>query len=1212
MLKTIMNHVKYKQRLVNINIKVVMEKSMYAFQQIVNNILINSLLPTDKCALQLAGFDNYDLRFPNDRKLQDDDNNSNDLFSKFGRMLFAAPKSEISKSKKGINKSRNGVNLEPKHKNILRHTLNLPKTKLPMKANAAKREPYMVNRTTTNLYKWQQQVNKNNKDNYVLHDGPPYANGSLHMGHLLNKTLKDIGNRFQLLNGKRVDYIPGWDCHGLPIELKALQALNQDETEELTPEKIRKLAQKVALEAIEGQRGDFERWGVMADWQNVKDNNYITMDKEYEFAQLEILKTMILNGIVYRGLKPVYWSPSSQTALAEAELEYKDHLSQSVYVKFQFKSFGNGNLNDLFVRHNINSQENVYALIWTTTPWTIPSNMALCVHPNVEYSVVRVVNGHGNSNDSYLLIVASDLLNHVDDLRSSPMQNATEDGGCNKHCIERLKSGDFNILFKVHGKDFNDGAACYHPMNKSRTSPFLLGQHVTTDIGTGIVHTAPGHGHDDYLVWKQKQKDQDDVQNIVCPVDDHGKYTEEINTLITCDVDVFNLAGLSVLTDGNLAVIEYLKDKHVLYHQSDYVHRYPHDWRTKGPVITRATKQWFANVGKLHSAASKALHSVKMVPPVSSNRLENMVTGRKEWCISRQRHWGVPIPVFYDTRDSTVLATEESLSHIGNLVRKHGTDCWWTMSIEELLPPSIVNSNSNASTHYIKCTDTLDVWFDSGSSWASVLAQKGLKVPADLYLEGSDQHRGWFQSSLLTSLAVGNYFAPYKNLVTHGFVLDENERKMSKSLGNILEPSMVINGGRSKPKEIVQVDNLTNDKGGGDKKKKQKKIKVKAVNWPAYGVDVLRMWVASTDFTHDVVIGPTNIKKVSEALRKIRNTARFILGNLDSRSIQQNHTHEEINSINVNELSSLDSLMIYRLETFINETSVAYENFNYRKVFDLIQQMISNDLSAFYMDISKDRLYCDHHTNTKRQHCQEVLRYTLNTLLSVVAPIAPFTCEDIYQYYVIDNQHESVGSKEYVDKNTGKGTGVYDVESVFQNIRWPISLKTSTPDWEKRKVEILAGWEVIRLTRDATKRLIESVRKENVVELGDDLEAKVSITIRSSLSEKSKVSNAFSLFNDDLEDIFGTSQITVVVENTNEHKDPTVNSGYFEILNVSDDISITVAVDKADGEKCSRCWKYSVNTNHVDVKNILANKVEDYGDEDCVVPLCPRCKSIVC
>ena len=1102
-----------------------------------------------------------------------------------------------------------------KSKNILRHTLNLPKTNLPMKANAAKREPYMVDRTTTNLYKWQQEMKRDYENDYVLHDGPPYANGSLHMGHLLNKTLKDIGNRYQLLNGKRIDYIPGWDCHGLPIELKALQNLSQDEREKLSPGEIRELAREVAIEAIEGQRNDFKRWGVMADWRDVQDNNYTTMNKEYEFAQLEILQEMILNGIVYRGLKPVYWSPSSQTALAEAELEYKDHLSQSVYVKFKFKDFGNGNLNDLFVKHiSNNNNEDVYALIWTTTPWTIPANMGLCVHPNVEYSIVRILTNDDNSEGSYLIIVATELLDQIDNL----MAETTS--------IERLGNGDYNILFKVNGDDFNNGAACYHPMNKSRISPFLLGQHVTTDAGTGIVHTAPGHGHDDYIVWKQKEEEEDNdissnnSNDIACPVDDYGKYTEDINKLIDCSgTNAVNFIGMSVLSDGNDAVIDCLKDTNMLYHKSNYIHRYPHDWRTKGPVITRATKQWFANVGKLHNDATRALQDVKMIPPVSSTRLENMVTGRKEWCISRQRHWGVPIPVFYNVHDGTVLATEESLSHVGNLIREHGTDCWWTMSMEDLLPPTIVNSNK--SNDYIKCTDTLDVWFDSGSSWASVLKQKGLKVPADLYLEGSDQHRGWFQSSLLTSLAVGNGFAPYKNLLTHGFVLDEHERKMSKSLGNILEPSMVINGGRTKPREIIEEPTVVADAAAegndGDnakkkKKKKQKRIKVKAVNWPAYGVDVLRMWVASTDFTHDVVIGPTNVKKVSEALRKIRNTARFILGNLDSsKENAVDFSNENKINVDVDSLSPLDSLMIYRLETFIQETAIAYENFNYRKVFDLVQQMISNDLSAFYMDVSKDRLYCDDKNDLKRKQCQDVLVYTLKALLAVVAPIAPFTCEDIYQYYIIDNNKNEKSDNqkmEYVDKDTGKGTGVYDVNSVFQNLQWPSLSNTSSSD---RKSNILNGWKIISATRDATKRQIENIRKEDIIELGDDLEAKVHISIISSKNEN-VASNAFLLFNNDLEDIFGTSQVTVEYKNIANMSDAAESNStaYSEVVNISNEVNIVVVVDQADGDKCLRCWKYSPSVEEVDLEQVIIS--DDSDDNDSMVPLCPRCKEIVC
>ena len=996
----------------------------------------------------------------------------------------------------------------------IKKSLNLPQTDFPMRASASLREQHLVARSTHQLYRWQKARNtikptttSNQDDNlFILHDGPPYANGQLHIGHLLNKVLKDFMNRFALLQGRTVDYRPGWDCHGLPIELKALQTLpmapNGDKP---NPMEIRKHAKECALEAITSQRDDFWRWGVMADWewdgQQNEDSTsttttttttptrestqgpleaaengsiYVTMAPKYEAAQLSVFRDMLLSGLVHRGLKPVHWSPSSKTALAEAELEYSDdHISESVYVTFPFSTLPK----DTTVHDKIQqlvSNNALDVLIWTTTPWTLPANMALAVHPDVEYTVLE-------SNTNQYILVASDL---VEELQATLNSKANDENDSSSLDSSSLTLWTKTTLTCLGHELIGSNVTPPFGSEINTVVPIIPGDHVTTESGTGIVHTAPGHGQDDYIAWSNWHTHalahaSTKTAPLLCPVDDEGRYTTDIGILTNGTLN--GLEGKSVVEipknhknknknekenkeelSVNVDIVERLNDRNLLLHHEAHSHRYPYDWRTKQPTIVRATTQWFVDLTHLKDAARESLLDVEMTPPVSRNRLESMVEGRDNWCISRQRTWGVPIPVFYKLNaegKEDILATTESLNHIISVVEKYGTDSWFELPIEKLLPPSMSMDEKKSKTWY-KGTDTLDVWFDSGCSWsARTNAMQEDTVfgnqidrhrPADVYLEGSDQHRGWFQSSLLTHAASqyaanmlkkngvveknaqnetnsmpSSYNAPYRKLVTHGFVLDEKGKKMSKSVGNVIDPSAIINGGISQSQiEIEEKEeqkeqeednnNNNNDENeeAGKKKKKKKKKKRKGPKphkWSPYGADVLRLWAASSDYTRDVVIGPTVIAKASEQLRKIRNTARFILGNVSDFNVQTDAI------IDINELSPIDRLFLHRTSIFLNDSKAHYSHFHFRKVIECLQQYVSNDLSSFYFEIVKDTLYTSGKTSKERRGVQTTLHHALGALLAVIGPIIPFTAEDIYQYQAIavqklgtDNQNNEV------------------------------------------------------------------------------------------------------------------------------------------------------------------------------------------------------------
>ncbi|KAG0299331.1 hypothetical protein BGZ98_010130 [Dissophora globulifera] len=718
-------------------------------------------------------------------------------------------------------------------------TLLLPKTEFPLRADAAVREHLFRQRCTTDLYAWQRD--NNSGDLFVLHDGPPYANGHLHLGHALNKLLKDFVNRQRVMRGFKVDYRPGWDCHGLPIELKALAELKISDRSSLSPTEIRTVAQATAQSTVDAQRNEFSAYGVMGDWSN----GYRTMDKDFETRQLNVFYEMMNKGLIYRANKPVYWSPSSKTALAESELEYKDdHKSRSAWVAF-----------------NVDQP-----------------------YPNVVY------------------LAATERMDEMKK-RLTP-----------KDALESSAEVTLELLGQIVGQDLV-GTRYQHPLT-AESLPFIAADYVTSDSGSGLVHTAPGHGMDDYKACFPLGIEA------FCPVNNVGDFTAEAGP---------ELEGLNVQSDGTAKVLEMLVARGSLIQEHVYVHKYPYDWRTKKPVILRATSQWFANVGSIKEDALKAIESVRIVPEGARRRLEGFVLSRSEWCISRQRSWGVPIPVLYDDESDEPLLTKTSVQHIIDIVREHGSDAWWSMTTDELLAPEYRNDGKTYRRGY----DTMDVWFDSGTSWTMIqekMPRPDLPFVADVYCEGSDQHRGWFQSSLLTSVALTGK-APY----------------------------VIINGGKN-----VQKD-------------------------PAYGTDVLRLWAASSEYTKDIAIGKTILSQVAESIRKFRTTARFILGNLNGFKESQAVAYED--------LSRLDRFMLAEVYQFSKSVSAGYDEYMFNKVYGQLQYFTSTTLSSFYLDVIKDTLYSESEDSPKRQAIQTVLFHVLTAFNKSIAPFAPHFAEEVYEHY---------------------------------------------------------------------------------------------------------------------------------------------------------------------------------------------------------------------
>ena len=961
-------------------------------------------------------------------------------------------------------------------------TLNLLQTGFGMRANAKVREPELQ-ALWAELGLYQRLSQGNPGPVFTLHDGPPYANGALHVGHALNKILKDIINKTALLQGKRARFVPGWDCHGLPIELKVLQGLKADERAALTPLELRRKAHTYALEQVALQKSGFERWGIWADWHQP----YLTLNKAYEAAQIGVFGQMVLAGHIYRGLKPVHWSPSSRTALAEAELEYPDgHVSPSVYAAFAVEALPEALAQQLQAAGvdatGLITGQQLAVAIWTTTPWTLPANLAVSVNGALDYAICAA--GAGRH-----LVVAAEL----------------------RESLAASLGLELTPVLQVKGAEL-EGIVYRHPLLE-RSSPVVLGgDYITTESGTGLVHTAPGHGVDDFNTGRKYNL------QVLCPVDEAGTLTAEAGPF----------AGLNVLKDANGAIIAALQQAGALLAEAPYGHRYPYDWRTKKPTIFRATEQWFASVEGFREAALQAIAQVEWLPASGRNRIESMVRERGDWCISRQRTWGVPIPVFYHRETGEVLLNQETLQHIRALIAEHGSDVWWQRDEAGLLPEPWVAEAAN----WRKGTDTMDVWFDSGSSWAGVLGGLGelagdtdatpLNYPADLYLEGSDQHRGWFQSSLLTSVAV-NGQAPYRRVLTHGFTLDEKGRKMSKSLGNVGDPAVLVEGGKNEKQE------------------------------PAFGADVLRLWVSSVDYSADVPLGPGIVKQLADVYRKVRNTARYLLGNL----------HDfvpERDTVPYEQLPLLDQWMLQRTAALIDNVTGDFERYEFYRFFQALQNFCVVDLSNVYLDIAKDRLYVSCAGDFRRRSCQTVLHLVVERLAGLIAPVLCHMAEDIWQ-----NLPYPVAER-----------------SVFER-GWP----TAVDAWRHHALETPMG--AILELRALVNRQLEACRSGG--SLGASLEAQVQLELSAGSGDAAGalqealtwLASSSHPSVDNLADWLMVSALQIGGE------------APVAVLSEASDAGITVRVAKAAGDKCERCWHYE----------------SDIGQHPAHPTLCGRCTAIL-
>ena len=885
-------------------------------------------------------------------------------------------------------------------------TLWMPKTDFPMRGNLPIREPEVqVRWEEKNLYEARMAKNEG-KPSFILPDGPPYANGSIHMGHALNKLLKDFISRYKNMAGFSAPVIPGWDTHGLPIE-QALVNKKKVKRHEMSVADFRALCESYANEQIDGQREQFKRLGVLFDWENP----YMTLQKEFEAEQLLVFGKMAADGLIYKGLKPIYWSPSSETALAEAEIEYHDKKSASIYVAFKVKD-GGGVLDG--------GEEFV---IWTTTPWTIPANLAIAVHAELDYSVV--------ATGGRRLIVAKELVNKL---------------------AEELDWTDYQEVATYKGVQFERLVAS-HPLY-GRDSLVVLGDHVTLEAGTGLVHTAPGHGEDDFNVGKQYGLE------VLSPVDGKGKYTAAVNDP--------ELEGV-YYDKANPMITKRLEASGALLKLSFMTHSYPHDWRTKKPIIFRTTNQWFASIDGLKADILSEIEKVDWINPWGEVRIANMFKDRGEWCISRQRVWGVPIPVFY-AEDETPIVDSDVIAHVADLVREHGTNIWFERDAKDLLPEGFTHPNSPSGA-FTKETDIMDVWFDSGTVHQGVLKARMNAYPADLFLEGSDQYRGWFNSSLTTGVAMTGK-APYKSVLSHGFVLDGKGLKMSKSIGNVVDPLKLI---------------------------KQ------------YGADVVRMWAASVDYQSDVRISDEMIKQVSESYRKIRNTFRFLLGNLYDFDPATDQVAFE-------NMPEVDQLMMVKLNDLIREVKVAYDEYRFDDVSKLINLYITNDLSAFYLDFTKDILYIEEQAGLSRRAIQTVLYEHAHKMTLLLTPIIPHTTEEVYSHL----------------------PGEKEASAYLADMPTVIELAKANHLKEK--------WHPILAIRNALLKALEEARGSKII--GKSFEAHVTITLPQTDYDALQETDA------NLRQIFILSGLDLVV---------------------GDELAFDIK--KAEGHTCVRCWQVVETVN---------------------------------
>ncbi len=883
-----------------------------------------------------------------------------------------------------------------------KETLLMPETSFQMRGNLPENEKLQREKwEKMDLYNKVREKNKG-KTPFVLHDGPPYANGNIHIGHAMNKILKDFVNRYKMMSGYDMIYIPGWDTHGLPIE----QAVTNSGVDRKSMDKadFRALCEKYAYEQIEKQKKGFKELNVLADW----DHPYITLQKELEARQIEVFAEMAKKGLIFKGLKPVYWSPSSESALAEAEIEYHDRKDSSIYVAFPVVE-GNDTVN---VGDNL--------VIWTTTPWTLPCNTGIAISEKFDYAKVLV-------NDKYY-IVANELL-----------EDLAKEFGWENYEVVNVFTGDKFARVK------------YKHVFMDRVAPVIDGFHVTLDAGTGLVHIAPMYGADDFIIGKEYNLE------MINGIDDQGVLNELSGP--------FN--GL-FFEDANKAVTAKLDELGVLLKLKFITHSYPHDWRTKKPIIFRATKQWFCSIDKIRDDLLKELeNNVKFHTEWGKKRLYNMIHDRGDWCISRQRVWGVPIPIFYN-EDGSEIVDYDVMMHVADLFRKYGSNVWFEKEAKDLLPEGYTNPAS-PNGNFTKEEDIMDVWFDSGSTWNGVLIEQGLPYPSDMYLEGSDQYRGWFNSSLICGVAVTGK-APYKELVSHGFTLDGNGNKMSKSLGNVIVPA-----------DMVRL----------------------------HGSDILRLWVASTDYTEDVRISDDLIKQVKESYRKIRNTYKFMLGNLKDFDYTKD-------SVKYEDMPYYDKYMMNELNKFTKNVLEEYNNYNFQNVYKLVNNFVSFTLSNFYLDFTKDILYIEKADSLVRRSVQTVLYNILNNEVKLLAPILPYTSEEVYS--LLPHTEESVHLTDMPEVVTySDSTEVEELFNLFFELK------------------------------DKVNKKLEEARNEKLI--GSALEAVVKINLEPKYNEVKEKLGSY------LHQLFIVSK----VEYTTDGEE--------------------VVVEKSTGEKCNRCWNYVDHLN---------------------------------
>lgn len=927
-------------------------------------------------------------------------------------------------------------------KSNYKDTLNLPRTDFPMKGNLAKLEPAILEQWRELNLSETLSVPKPGQPTFILHDGPPYANGDIHLGHTLNKVLKDMIVRSKVMFGYYSPYVPGWDCHGQPIEHEVEKRLGKDKGR-LDKAQIRKLCREYALGFVDRQREQFERLGIGGIW----DRPYLTLDPTYEATNVRVFNQLYQEGLIYKGRKPIHWCYRCRTALAEAEIEYADEVSPSIYVKFPI-------IADFAPLDQYSEPKSL--LIWTTTPWTLPANVAVAVHPTADYAAVR-------DGDSIYVLAAALVPN-----------------------LSQVLGRELPVLTTFKGAAL-EGLSCRHPVREA-LSTVIMADFVALDQGTGCVHIAPGHGEEDHAVGLKYGLPAP------MPVDDLGKFTEEAG----------RFEGLHI-KEANPVILDDLKARGLLVWAGEIAHSYPHCWRCKQPVIFRATEQWFVSMSArdLRGRALKAIESVNWVPDWSIRRITGMVSERPDWCISRQRAWGVPIPVFYCSNCGEVLAGATVLEHVERVFAAEGADAWFTMPVAHLLPSGAVCAKCSGSD-FTKETDILDVWFESGVSHAAVLELRSeLSWPADLYLEGSDQHRGWFQSSLLTSVGMRSA-APFRQVLTHGFLVDGHGRKMSKSLGNVVDPLKVIE--RS-------------------------------------GADILRLWVSSADYSSDIAVSDEILERIGEGYRRIRNTLRFLLGSV------ADFDHEK-DAVDYRELEPIDKWALMRLHELIKKSRAAYEEYKFHIIYHAIYNFCAVDMSSFYLDVLKDRLYTFAPDARQRRSAQTALLKIADSLVKISAPVLAFTAEEAYSYLPKDRFSE------------------------------PSVHLCRMPEFDPAYVDLnlKEEWDKLRGLRQEVAKALEAARTDKLI--GGSLEAKVTIYAPEAAL------GVLSAYRAELEAIFIVSEVEVVRPGVARP------DGVWRSQNLTD---LAVLVTRAKGEKCARCW----------------NRRSEVGVNQEYPDLCDRCVMVI-